>query len=493
MAFTSGTTAVAFDTLIEDEEIGVGDGGSSYVFTILEAPAYIAGAVLDYQVNGVDFQATSDASGNFTGTHITTATMDETEVTIELSSNALATDEFVLTYTAKGVMTKLLEFLGEADQHEEIIDVDGGASSYSGTLANTGVALGQAYLFYAKDGFPQVLKLTSLDVWEHDDLTTATLNRTTGAYNLVFTGNVDAETVKIIYSVGSAGQDWLVFDKQLSQDKLPASDAFPGLLLKQCVLANSGSSGDRTIYWGIREAQSVPNSYYTWDLNGYKTYTIGGDWNQSFAGSGGHGRNTYDTVRESYSNLPRMNLNDDNTNYRFYATKNRVFVVCNITGDRDVTMYAGNYIPYGPPSDLRYPLAIIGSCSGNLNFTSTSSNHSFIIEPTQNSANFLCVGPDDNFRGSQLPSSNDRCMVLPKGDETALTNGITRTENNKVVRLPCVIYEFDNDRSYGELEEIFYCPDTTIQSDSTFDSGTYRIFQNVFRNTHEDFACVKEN
>lgn len=496
MAFTSGTVSGAFDKAYADELLGTGDGASSlYNLNFTNAPVFIAGIVLDYQVNGSDFQATSDANGDFTGTHITSASATETGITLQLDTVALVTDEFRADYTAKGLLTKIKEFIAN-DTHEEVLASGNGVqTNFSGTLANTNIAQGQARIEYTIGAETFIQDLTSADTWNTDNIVTGTLNRTTGAWVLNFDAALDniVDNLKVIYSTGSPGRDWIVFDNETTKDTSLA-EAFPGLLLQQIVLSNSGKNGDDRVNVGLRECQSVPNSYYSLDLNGYTSYIRGGDWNQSASGTLGHGRTSYDATRESFTAHPRVSLNDDFIAYNLYSNKNQFKFNARITGNRDVGAYLGNLLRVSPPSDYRYPLLIAGSHTSNANFTSTSSDHRFFIEGSIAGTVFLVVDPRDKFRGSNLPSSPNQCSMVPKDDEGTLSNAMTEDNTGERSLLPCMVFNRDDDETLGQIEDTYYCPNDGIQSNDVLEIGgdDYRVFQNVFRNTYQDFFCIKE-
>jgi len=376
------------------------------------------------------------------------------------------------------------ETLGTGDDVED---------TFSGTLSNTNVSEGCARLKFVRNGTTYYIWDDGEGNWDHDEITAATITYSTGAYSIELANPLEnAEDLDILYSHGTEGLDWVVIDERNSQDT-SGSDAFGDSSKKEIILKNSGSSYKENIFVGIRECESVANSFYRWNLNCYKNFNETQHWNHNKDGTNGHGYSSYDNTRESYDDHPGISFNNDSITYWFYSSKNRIVVIARITGNRYVSCYLGLALRFSSPSDYPNPIIALGSHFGNNNYTDTSDSHSFIIDlRSASSLQLIYLDPFDQFKGSNLPSNSDTELHPKKGENTSGT--VTeRTDGDTHLY---DVYGFSSETSFllWQLEDVYYCPSNSINSEGTFtqDSKTYRIFQNIFRNTDKDFMCVRE-
>lgn len=494
MPFLLGSVAGFADKARTAEILGAGNGSTTvFSFTFAKKPAYLNPVSLYYRVSGTNYTATSDAAGVLTGTHISSGQVDEDGIDVTFSTAPQSGFNITVDYRSKGLLTKLREFVALENYSETLDTGDGSTLSFSGTLAHTDVGKGQARLKFTIAGITHYVWDNGLGEWIHPQIDSSVLDYVTGEWEIVFVAAPSNSTnIDLFYSCGDEGQDWCVIVNRNTKNTA-GSDAFAGLFLKEVVFKNSGTTYTENIFVGLRECQSVANSYYSLDLNCYNAFTGTEHWNWNKDGANGHGLTGYDATRNSYNTHPRISFNDDTITYRFYANKNRIIVQAQVTGSRWVSGYVGFGLRLSSPSDYPDPIIALGSHYGTGNYTDTGTTHSFIIDVVNAGRHLLYINPLGLYKGSNTPSG-EGTRLLPKLDESLESTAYTRTTNNKVMRWPVYGYSLEYDWLLWELDGCYYCPDDAINSDSIIEEGSdeYRVFQNVHRNSYSDFMCVEE-
>ncbi len=499
MAFTTGSVSKAHNTLITSDEIfGTGDGiETSFTHNITNAPVFLAGVVIKYTQGATQNTATSDSAGNFSGTGLTSGTVDEAGAISVVLSSPLDSGEdiFVDEYTAKGLSEKLRDFVATgSDVVQSIGTGDGIQTSFSDTLTNTTIADGQCRLRFTVQG-------TTYDVWEsagefeHSLISSSSLDKVTGAISVVFLQPPDDTTDVGTRSIGGAtgdGQDWMIMYTQNSQDN-GLSDAYPGLLLEEFVLKNSGISEKDIFTVGIRDFQRTGDNLFGWNLNSYRDWDKDIEDAQNWNFNGTETSSTsYDLSHEMWSTLPTMVFSDDVLQYWFYSNKRRIIVVVRSQGTIYTNCYLGGMIRLASPSNYQFPLCVIGSSHGaSIDVNSQSVVHTYIAEFSEGIGRNSCllVGRNNAYQKS------DDLKQSPSHDFND-TGALKLTTNSKIRPKPIFVIDTDIEpnEALGQLDGVFLCPAINLTSENTIDVGgtDFRIFQNVFRSDYNDFMCVKE-
>ncbi len=394
---------------------------------------------------------------------------------------------------ANGVLEKLLTFIAGTEVTGEVIAT---AANVNTTLAQTPVAMGRLKVDYTISAVAYEAYDDGNGNITGDLITTGTINYTSGAIVINFTGtptgNVTAD-----YLYGTEGKDWRILMEENSKNQHNADAFSPGSTCKQVILQNTGDSGQEQVLIGIREFQYPAGSGYGWDLNGYREYAEGQVWN---ANMGETGLSSYSGTWERWNQLPMMPMIDDTMYYWFYSDRNRIIVVLKISSNYD-SIYLGHGRRYGSPSEYPCPLVVSGSSTAYFIYSSTDSTRRFAVDNSNDGsseATLLIVEPDGSYNNSIL-DTNYRPRHIP-GNDKGFNTVATFTPAGCVISTPCYISdgrltEGFLPRCLMDLYGIYYLACDGIQSEDTvtINASRCRIFQNIHRVTHTDFMAVEEN
>lgn len=498
MAFTTGSVDTFANKDIVGEVLGTGDG-STTVFNLQTAkkPIFLTPFTLKYTVSSTQHSATTDSSGNLTGTHISSGTVAETgAISVTFSTPPDNTTNITGDSRTKGLLQKVLDYIAPNNATETLGTGNGSTTVFSGTLSNTNIAKGQMQVkfviatqtFYAYDD--------GNGSFDHEKITagSSSINYTTGAWQITFTTAPDNTTnIDTLYAHTSGeGQDWLVVTSRKSRDST-GSDAFPSLEHKEVVLKNSGGSFKDHVWIGIRETQYPADNFYRWNLNVYFNYINGDDFQVNGAGGGGHGKTGYDNTYENWTQLPGLPPNDDTMNYFIYSNKNRVIVVIRVAGTNYDLCYLGFALRFATATLYPHPYIAAGTIQDNENHTQTNDKHMMgVLAPRQFSGlahQCLMVKPDKAWL------SPDGYDTIPIQTQNLPANTFAKNTNNNVVVFPIYANEAGNNQKlFFQYEGVFYLPNEEVQSEDivTVSAQNYKVFQNIHRITPFDYLCVKE-
>ncbi|MEK7485517.1 MAG: hypothetical protein AABZ60_14425, partial [Planctomycetota bacterium] len=286
MPWTTGNVSTFTNKFISTPEtIGTGDGAdTTFSYTVSKPPIFLNGVKISYVIATVTYTPTSDSSGNFTGTGLTSGSVTEAgfiDLVFSTAPDNLSLIR-VTEYTTKGLLQKFIDFV-VTNKFTEIVGTgDGAETVFSATLANVTIAKGQVRIKFKIAGVIYWVWDDGNGAFLHAEITTGTIDYDTGDINLEFENPIDnAYDIDVLYTTGAEGQDWLIFHEDLSQSNA-LTDAFPGLLLKQYVLRNSGKNWAEHIVLGFRECQLVSDNQYLIELNLYKQWAETEDVQQNW-------------------------------------------------------------------------------------------------------------------------------------------------------------------------------------------------------------------
>ena len=257
------------------------------------------------------------------------------------------------------------------------------------------------------------------------------------------------------------------------------NDAFPGELLKEVILFNSGSSYRESIYVGFREAYYTPETLYAINLNGMYEYSDGEKWNYNYYLSG---LNSYDTTRKYWSEHPKIALNDDTMAYWIFSSKNRICGVVRVATSVYESFYAGVGFRFGLPEDYKYPFFVCGTSRINYNYADTSTYHQYFLYPLR----AIIVRPDDSY------ANEGNIKVLPRQDYLGLNADVVSNPNK--ILYPCMVHDVNNDYLLYELEDVYCLLTNDVQAEDVVQIGAdeYLTFPNIFRTEYWEYFAVKK-
>lgn len=491
MTWSTGTIDTFSNLLVDTPEVADTGDGATTVFSLQTSnkPIFVSGVEIEFTISTTTYQVTSDANGDFAHAEISSGSITEAGALSITFNNPPddTTDILFNEYTTKGALQKIVDSI-TSDQYTEVVDTgDGVTTSFSTTLSNTTIAKGQMLLRFKIGGFVYWVWDNGNDEWEHDEISSSSIDYDTGDVSITFATAIDDTfDIDILYTTGSAGQDWIILLEQNAKDS-GGSDAFPGLLLKEYVLTNSGSGYADRVVVGLREAQNIAGNQYNIELNLYKSWNESdqdqGEWNFS-----GNYSTSYSGSTEHWTGLPCIAINDTTQTYWVSSTKDRVNFVVRVSG----TIYApasfgiGNRIG-SSKDDYPKPYYVAGTGSGDFVFSSTSGTHSSFVKPSSTDS-FILLTPEDGYQGA------DDFKLSPTED---LSNpgDLKLTTTNKVGMMEVHLVEIDpSERTLFELDGVFYCNYVNFAAEDVLNDGAddYLVVQDVFRTGNGDYFCLKQ-
>lgn len=503
MAFTTGQVRRFHNVAITaDETIGTGNGSTTVFngYNLVNRPVFVNTVVIKFTIGAVQKTVTADASGTFTHADLASGSVTDAGV-INLTFNTApdnATLIFVDSYTCKGVLQKVIDFVTTNKFTHNLGTGNGSTTNFAVTLSNTTVAKGQCRV---------KVKIATIvyDIWDngngafvHPLISSGTINYATGEVDITFTIAPDnAYVMVILYTTGADGRDWLLMVEQNTKNNAGTpADAFSGQLLKEVVLKNSGPSFLETIVVGLREWKHT-TPIYGWNLVIHKIWGESQEtmspprWNGN---SAEHAQTSYDGTTNNWSQLPMIPFDDNVMTYWIYSNKRRIIVVIKVSATVYVSIYLGQGIRFASPSRYALPSIAIGNSAGNTLFSSTASTFVFIANPPNGIQikNWMLLLPDNTFLNNSLGSHSK--YMLPEVTQT----GSLEKANNNTDHILYPLYAFENEpiqQLLFQIDGVYLVPGTGLASEDTISQGgnTYRVFQNVFRTSQYDYMCVLES
>ena len=403
---------------------------------------------------------------------------------------------------ATGLLQKLLDFILGTEVTDEVIDntPNGVLVSFSGNLAHSPIGLGRLIVEYTvgavtytatDDGSGSIV-----DDATGGSLTSGTITYATGAWELEFSTAPDNATdIEADYIYGEEGQDWREeVNRNTRSNYAPDYDEPFGSDCKECILSNTGLSGQEAVNIGLREWKYPAGGGHGWDMNGYIYLPVADhDWNFNWID---HGQNIYDVDWEHFTRHPVLPLIDDTMYYWFYANQQRIVVVVKVQSNYE-SAYLGFGRRFGNPADYQYPLVIIGSTFGNDIYSSTNNMRQFCIYPYRYNDYYSCyvIEPSGEYLTCRGYSVYDCTIFLPMND-FILTGVCDPDELDRTLMTPVYVcgYQAGREQTYMDLDGVFHLMGSGVQSEDVlnFDGKSYRAFQNCHRTDYYQFMGVEE-
>lgn len=502
MPFATGTAYQFSNQVITAvESIGNGDGVQTvFNYDISRPTAFLGSLQGSYTIGGGVFNFTSDSSGNITGTNIASGTFDGTTISITFSTapdNATAIN--LDQYTSKGALQQIVDFAtnGVTPFTETVGTGDGTLTNFTQTLSNATIAAGQCLIRFRISGAVYFAYDDGLGGFDHPKISTGSINYSTPSVNITFTDPIDnGFVIEAIYTNSSiAGRDWLLLREDNAKDT-SGTDSYPGELLKQFILKNSGTSGkinnnDGGITIGMRESKNAASNIYNYQINIFRNYGETQYQSDNFIINSTDNGSTYNTTNKDFTSMPTTPVNDDVVLWYCSATKNRLLCVFRVAGTVYTNFYLGAGLPYSSILNYPKPFVAIANFNGRISFTDTQTNFDFFICRIGISS-FLggayYVDPDGNYRRGD----NDGYETLPATQFSDIGD-LKKTTDDKVLVWTTGLYDRTLEQTLMEFEGAYYTPCTGLASEDDLivnGSENHLIFQDIFRTDYKDYMSI---
>jgi len=477
----------AYNLEITDEVIGTGDGGTSYSLNSNDYPVRdFASATLKYTVSATEYTATCNSSGVFTGTHITSATINvDGDLSITTSTGIDNTTDIKLTYKTSGLGQAIINFC-KGDDYIELIGTGNGSDvTFGFTAANGDIAKGQAVLEFWIGGGKFRVYDDGLGAFNHAHISSSSLNYTTKVFTVTFNIAIDdTKAVNLDYLVNQGGsgegQDWrIILDQRTKNDSLtsPVDEFAASIHAREWILRNSGSSYNEEYYIGIREFYGSSSGEYGVNLNIYKGHDETQDqWNYNYTGAGGHGLTGYDSGTGRWENMPSaVFANGSNINLWVYTSKNRICANW-FSNSKYQAFYVGAGRRLQPQNNIQFPMVAAGMSSSNKTIGSTGVENEGFPTPytgSYTSNNFFCVGMDGVFAKAHTGAGYIRFSPTNHQRYASGSSVYRDTNDGKILVSPVHLFDVDAQSPLFELEGVFcMCTETVLAQDTLQDQDT---------------------
>ena len=265
-------------------------------------------------------------------------------------------------------------------------------------------------------------------------------------------------------------------------------------------LRGDGTGADGRVFINIKTELDSVNGYYGWAIYGATDYD---------SGSG-------ITAQPGVIGPSYFNTWDSSIDYWFYANDRRFIIVAQVSTSY-VSMYAGFGLPFALPSEHQFPLFICGNYGTLDAYNSNNSRNRFIIDPgeisafykTRNNANRTFGNHASSTTAIHLTSTSREIMLWPMrtgrystvGDDATQSNdwsrgGFTQMKlnfNDETMLFQTMIIDQADSVVMG-LDGVYaICGDSRTSEQTVTNGGrTFRLFQNISRNTARDFMAIEE-
>jgi len=205
---------------------------------------------------------------------------------------------------------------------------------------------------------------------------------------------------------GTAGLDWTIELDQAAKDDDGVTTSYSDTY-REVILSNTGMSGQENILIGMREYFYVATNKYGWNLNGY--VVLPSTWNGAAPAT--HGLTGWDSTVKAWSQLPTIQLFNNEMAYWFYSTSEFIFVSVRV-GTSYFQCYLGNGARYGSPQEYPYPLVVAGSHRGTESYQNGGYGP---VRPSSDNdeCSVMVVDPSGSFRRFYTSDDDAEVAILP--------------------------------------------------------------------------------
>lgn len=489
MAYKEGTVKVFANKIITNEVLAQGDGSqTTFNLTLTKAPCFINSLTLSYTVGATVYQATSNASGVITGTHITSGTLAEDGSIPALVFSTAPdnlTDIKADSYTAKGFLQMLLDFVVGAKYTETVGTGDGSQKTFNFTLSNGPLAKGQVRLEIKVNAQTYKIFDDGTGKWSHAQVSASLINYSTRVCSVTLVDAQDNLAPLKAFYVASAteGQDWLVYRQETTRESNGTTEAFSGELLQQVLLKNSGYTYKEHIVVGFRETKYLAGNFWCLNLKAHYNLDENSLWPNLNPSS------YYNSTYKNFYRIASVVFKDDSVMpYFISATKTKIAAFIRVPDGIYESFYVGGGVRLMEPSANENPIIATGSAWNNIIFSDTSTKHVWCINRDATGYGHHAISYDNQVIGlADLEFLPLRLWSAPGMMENLVDGNILITP----------VYAYDDRANRKQalfaLEGLFYCPSTVLNGEDTLTQGVldYIVAKNTFRSDWTNMCMLK--
>lgn len=204
------------------------------------------------------------------------------------------------------------------------------------------------------------------------------------------------------------------------------------------------------------------------------------------------------SVQPGISSVCGMALWNNPMTYWFVANGRRFIAIAKVSTVY-TSMYAGFYLPYSTPSELPYPIIVLGSHEDALTHRWSQGDHNVggFWDPSAgngfardgSSVERTVANYTAGSGGSRGLSGIGESTIWPYDTDLQLRENVDGSQS----LLPTIFHSsYGNGNVYGELQGVFFTSAFGLGSEDTvtIDSKTYLIVQSVYRTDRRSYAAI---
>lgn len=261
-----------------------------------------------------------------------------------------------------------------------------------------------------------------------------------------------------------------------------------------------GATTGNEFFLNVRTEYDLTDGSYGWRMSAAT------DWEDGVA----------DSAQMMASSYVYFNTWQNSIDYWLYANERRFVLVCKVNTSY-VSMYAGLFLPYALPNEYLKPFVLIGNSNQLEPYNESNSGNRMIADPGEgmqvlnlNGDDWLHLVNSSRAAGKDIHVGvSSEAVIWPHRSYTQRGNsdsfsaddwnhyGFFRIRPNLQGESPqflCQIMAPKEHHMMGALDGVYATAGFGRTSEQllTFDSRSYRVFQNIFRTTPRDFMSVEE-
>ena len=499
MTLVSGEVSKHHNGTYTSEKIFDGDGAeTSFSGRLDNFPIVFGTVTVSYTVGSTTYQVT-DSNGVFTGTHITSGSIDEDGNWAFVFSTAPddATEGTADSYDCLGLLGKILDICSVKATKESLGTGNGVQVTFSKTLAGSGpIEAGNVRLIFVIGGVTYDLWDNGQGEFEHPLIYSSSVNYTTRAVTVTFEEPIDNnESVNSWHQPES--EKWIqVLEARDITNTSGTTESNPDNQ-KEVILYNSGVSRKEEIIIGLREYSYVSTGIFGIELALGSRWTSQDD-QDSYFWDGTDNRvfynASYNGTYRAMTNSQKMPCANDVMKYWINYSKSRIIAVVRNTGTVYTNFYVGEGIRFCSQAKYEKPQLVAGNTRSFLAFSNTGLYS--VSHPESYTWRFF--DKDKNYREFIKGTNNAYMTTYNFFDVDNRILKRTTTDKVFVQRIYLAYLGTQNirqDTAYTlfALDGIFFCPDNEIESEHTLNTTEYLVFQNIYRVNYYDYFCIEQS
>lgn len=297
----------------------------------------------------------------------------------------------------------------------------------------------------------------------------------------------------------------------------------PATLADQAILhvRGPGAGAGKQVFASIRSSSDAVAGFYSWDMRMAVNYDGAVPWGSQLSQS----------PSEVYFNTWQNAMN-----YWFFVNDRRFVVVAKCSTNY-MSMHMGFFLPWGTPAQYPFPLCVAGDFFEKQPHSYNYASRRMFVDPGRYDTNpygdqratmhvrtpggdWYPTGNHGRSSFNNLPtgvSKGPGCVMWPyhpgygggggvaafessrwgggsgSGSQSSGFETIVPTQQGERALMPCMIIPGDQ-APLGVLDGVYAVGGSGLVTEQqiTIGARTFRVFQNIARNSPDDFFCVEE-